>query len=100
MRHYRYKWDEIRGDKFNDWGNTVYWFEVDESSHASRQIEEYERGVILKYDSSHPSDEYGFLADQLIEPIDKDFPITEISALEFQGMWETSEAFNQSNDDS
>ena len=97
MRYFRYKWDENRGDKFSDWGNTVYWFEVDESGYASRQIEEYENRIILKYDSSHSSDEYGFLADQPIEPIEKDFPITEISALEFQTKWETSPAFNQSN---
>jgi hypothetical protein len=45
-------------------------------------LEVYENGVVLKYDSSHSADGYGFLADQPIEI--NDDRIEEISANEFK----------------
>ena len=93
MRYFRYHWNETRGDDFDNWGRATYWFEMAQDGYASRQMEVYENGVVLKYDESHFSDEYGFLADQPLEPDENSIP--EISAEEFEEEWKNSVAVNK-----
>ena len=64
-----------------------------DDGYAARQMEVYENGVILKYDSSHLKDEYGFLSDQPLEPEKNSVP--EITASEFEEAWGKTDAFNQ-----
>jgi hypothetical protein len=85
FRHYRRPWPESRGDEFYSWGQSVWYFEVDQAGYPIRQIEQYERGPVLKYDAAHPHDQYGKLADQPLEA--DDFAGFEISAEEFAAAW-------------
>lgn len=64
-----------------------------DDGYAVRQMEVYESGVILKYDSSHLEDEYGFLPDQRLEPEENGVP--EVSAEELEAAWATGDASNQ-----
>ncbi|HEX8473523.1 MAG TPA: hypothetical protein VF666_05790 [Pyrinomonadaceae bacterium] len=57
-------------------------YEMGDDGYTARQIEVYENGVTLKYDSSHLEDEYGFLSDQPLEP--KKNGVPEASAEEFE----------------
>ena len=85
VRYYRRPWHECRGNQFDSWGQSVWYFEVDDAGYPIRQIEEYERGPVLKYDATRPDDQYGGLADQ---PLDaNDFAAFEISAEEFAAAW-------------
>jgi hypothetical protein len=85
LRYYRRAWDESRGDKFDTWGHSVWYFEIDDAGHPVRQIEQYERGPSLGYDAAHPEDEYGGLSDQPLDP--KDFAGFEITREEFERAW-------------
>jgi hypothetical protein len=64
-----------------------------DDGYAARQMEVYEHGIILKYDSSHLEDGYGFLSDQPLEPEKHGVP--EVSAEEFEAEWAKADAFNQ-----
>jgi hypothetical protein len=84
-RYYRRPWNETRGDDYDSWGRSVWYFEIDEEGVPARQIEQYEHGPVLKYDANHREDQYGALGDQ---PIDReDFAAYEITAEEFSAAW-------------
>jgi hypothetical protein len=88
MTRYRYfkrPWDETRGDQYDAWGTSVWYFELDADGSAVRQVEEYASGVLLKYSETEKDDEYGTLADQ---PIDLDEGGWEgITSAEFESVW-------------
>ena len=44
-----------------DWGRITRYLEVADDQHAVRQVDVFENGNLLRYDRSHPRDEYGFL---------------------------------------
>lgn len=92
MNYFRYQWNDTRGDEFNDWGISTYWFEMGNDGYVTRQMEVYENGIILKYDYSHTNDEYGFLADQPLEPWE--IEIIEIPFEEFEHEWSKTKALN------
>lgn len=84
-RYFRRRWEESRGDQFDDWGASVWYFEVDAEGYPLRQVEVYDSGVVLTYDRSHDHDEFGGLGDQ---PIDADdFASFEILGEEFDAAW-------------
>jgi len=89
-------WDESRGDDFDHWGNTMYYFEFDEEFYPTRQIQIYDNGNSLKYSrADHLDDRYGMLADQ---PLDlEDMPCEKLSSEEFQLKWETSGVIDGNN---
>lgn len=88
FRYYKRAWDEPRGDPFDSWGSSVWYFEVDEASYPVRQLERYEHGPGLKYSSVHVEDFYGGLGDQ---PLDREeFAAFEISKEEFDEAWSSS----------
>lgn len=91
MRYYLRTWNESRGDQRDHWGVSLCYFEVDESGSVLRQVEAYENGKVLKYDSQQPTDEFGGLA---AEPIDLDeFEPFAISKDEFHDRWAFPEDF-------
>jgi len=62
-RYFRRCWDESRGDEWDNWGPSWWLFETDELGQVLRQLEIYDRGPRLRYDPTHPHDQYGGLAD-------------------------------------
>lgn len=97
MKYFKYRWEDTRGDEFDGWGFSNWFVEVDEEMFPVRQIESYDNGNILKYDTQHLSDEFGFLADQAVEePRDDDeIKVSEITQKEFEGIWNSTTAFNK-----
>lgn len=93
MRYFRYDWDETRGDEFDHWGRSTHWYEMGSDGHVARQMEVYENGITLKYDSSHLEDEYGFLTDQPLEP--EKYGVPEVAVEEFESEWTKQEALNR-----
>ncbi|GAB5554922.1 MAG: hypothetical protein Sapg2KO_45130 [Saprospiraceae bacterium] len=87
-RYYRWKWDETRGDEFDSWGTSIWFFEIGEDKYITRQIEVYENGNRLKYHSDKRFDDYGGLGkDPLDEMEYKEF---EIDKNEFEIEWDKS----------
>lgn len=85
MRYYKRKWNETRGDHFDSWGTSMYLLETDDSGLPSRQIEKYDNGIVLKYDSDKFEDEYGWLSDQELDL--EEFNEFEISKIDFEKEW-------------
>lgn len=85
FRHYRRPWDETRGDDFDSWGTSVWYFEIGGDGYPVRQVVKYQHGPVLKYDSEHLDDEYGGLGDQALAA--DDFAGFEISPEEFESAW-------------
>ena len=71
-RYFKRRWDESRGDQFDAWGPSLWFFELDSEAFPVRQVERYENGVVLKYDTAHLDDEYGGLGDQALNLADFD----------------------------
>jgi hypothetical protein len=92
MKYFRYHWNESRGDEFSNWGNSIWLVEVGDDNYAVRQMEIYENGNILKYDSNHFEDNFGFLGDQKIENDENE--LEEISFTEFEKIWKQSKSLN------
>ena len=86
-RYFRRGWDELRSGDHRHWGPATYYFETDSSLVALRQLEIYEGGQRLRYDSSHVEDEDGFLAFGRIFPQDEWPELFEITATEFEREW-------------
>ena len=94
MLHYRRRWGELRGDEFDSWGESTWYFEVDGSGAVIRQLEVYAGGQVITYDSKHPSDAYGGLS---ISPLDEsEFTPFRITAEEFENLWAMSVPLNRS----
>lgn len=85
FRYYERAWGESRGDAFDEWGPSVWYFEIDGSGYPVRQIERYENGRVLKYDAEHVEDEYGALGEK---PIDREeFAPFEVTKEAFEKAW-------------
>lgn len=93
MKYYKFYWDEPRGDEFDVWGTSIFFFEVDDNLYTVRQIEVYENGTVLFYDQTHFSDQYGMLNDQPID--EEEMKIFEITKDEFQSELEQRKPINQ-----
>lgn len=87
LRYFRRPWNETRGDAHDDWGTSIWYFEVGDDLFPLRQIERYERGPVLRYSSEHTEDEFGGLGDQAL-PVEE-FAAFEISAEDFEAAWRT-----------
>ncbi len=84
-RYFKRNWDEPRGDQYATWGTSVWYFELDPDGYATRQVEEYASGVLLKYSETRKDDKYGFLTDQPIDVDDEDWEC--IASEEFETVW-------------
>lgn len=85
MKYFKRRWEETRGDQYNIWGFSTWFFETDEEGWPIRQIEIYDNGSVLKYSKDNPDNEYGRLGDQALD-IDEFAPF-EISAEVFESTW-------------
>ena len=85
MKYFKRHWNETRGDDFDNWGNSIWFFETDEHGLPIRQIEKYENGPTLKYGPENLFDEFGMLGDQTLDL--EEFAEFEISEFEFNDAW-------------
>jgi hypothetical protein len=93
MRYFKRRWDESRGDQYDSWGPSNWYFEVGDDGYAVRQLEQYEGGPILKYDETHLDDEFGGLGEK---PLDlEEFAAFEIDRAEFEVIWSSLAAKNR-----
>jgi len=86
-----FRWNELRGDEFDDWGHATYYFEVDADGTVVKQMELYTNGVALHYDENHRYDGYGSLNDRLFDP----FATSEIPKTEFYLVWNAYKPYNR-----
>ena len=85
-KHYlKRKWNETRGDKYDHWGNSIWYFEIDKTGTILRQVEEYSIGIRLRYDTQYSSDIYGMFSDVQLDMSDSEFDI--ITVTEFDKIW-------------
>ncbi|WP_339918471.1 hypothetical protein [Yeosuana marina] len=85
MKYYKRNWDESRGDEFDSWGKSIWYFETENSGLPTKQIEVYQNGKVLKYDQTKLEDEFGRLGDQELDLIE--FSEFEITKKEFEKVW-------------
>ncbi len=88
IRYYKRNWEETRGDEFDSWGTSIWYFEVGNDNYPTRQIELYENGNRLKYHSDKTFDDYGGLGDQAFDLVE--FEQFEIGKEEFEEEWSKS----------
>ena len=67
MHYFRRYWDESRGDKYDSWGKSDWWFETDTDGYVTRCVQKYENGNNLFYSNQHMEDKYGFLPEGKLE---------------------------------
>lgn len=91
MRYFKFYWDENRGDEYSDWGNSFWYNEFDEEFYATKQMRIYDNGNVLKYDLERIDDEFGCLAEGII---DIGSESQEISKEEFEAVWNSHIALN------
>lgn len=84
LRYFKRYWNEKRGDEHDQWGNSWWYFEVDPANWVVRQIEKYDRGPVLGYDSNHDIDQHGGLSTGQLERL-SEFTLTTFD--EFNEVW-------------
>lgn len=85
LKYLKRKWDESRGDEFNYWGTSNWYFETSFKGEVIRQVEEYEIGIRLRYDKDKLEDRFGGLSEVDLDLNDKEF--IEIGEKEFTKVW-------------
>jgi hypothetical protein len=95
MRYFKAYWDESRGDEFDSWGRSWWYFETDDTGNVLRQIEKFESGVILRYDESHIEDQYGGLAEKPLVIEEIGMGGSSMTEAEFEQEWTAGGALNR-----
>ncbi|WP_452601865.1 hypothetical protein [Pontimicrobium sp. MEBiC06410] len=85
MNYYKRNWNETRGDQYDSWEKSIWYFETDDKGVVLRQVEAYENGKVLKYDNQNIEDEFGGLADQNLDL--NEFVKFSIEKEEFENKW-------------
>ena len=88
-RWFKRRWDESRGDQFDSWGASTYFFEVGDDGWPTRQVEIYDDGPTLRYGPDRTEDEYGQLGDARLDALE-DWTGWAISAAEFERVWSSA----------
>jgi len=88
MKYYRKHWPEKRTDQYAIWGHSDWYFESRPDGTVVRQVEVYENGPALRYDETHPQNEYGRLAETRLEL--SQFAGCEIPAEAFTTVWNSA----------
>lgn len=78
-------WNETRGDEYDAWGTSWWYFEVDNEGWVLRQIEQYDSGARLTYSEQHLEDEFGMLAEKRLDLSEPEY--SRISQQEFESIW-------------
>lgn len=81
-------WNELRGDEYDTWGASWWYFEVDDKGRVLRQIEQYDSGVRLCYGEQHIEDEFGGLSQIPLDLSQTGY--TAISSHDFEAAWSLS----------
>ena len=96
VRYFKRRWDESRGDQYDSWGASTWYFEVGDDGYAVRQLDQYDGGAILKFDETHVDDEFGALGEK---PLDlEDFAPFETDQTTFENAWTSMVARNRPHD--
>lgn len=89
MKYYKRHWQETTGDALTDsWGFSWFYFETDDQSWVTRQLQLFENGQVLKYDTEYVEDKLGGLSKA---PLDDSFAPYEITREEFEQVWSSSD---------
>ena len=78
-------WNDLRGDEYDAWGTSWWYFEVDDEGGVLRQIEQYDSGVRLCYGEQHIEDEFGGLSQVPLDLSESGY--TAISSHDFEAAW-------------
>ncbi len=54
--YFKRPWKRTRGDSYDHWGNSIWYFETKDNGGVLRQIEVYENGPINKYCNNNKKD--------------------------------------------
>ena len=87
-RFYRRRWDESRGDAFDAWGHSVWYFEVDDAGWPVRQVEVYDTGPVLRYGPEHEEDQYGGLGRASLNDPEGDWSQFVVTRDVFERVWD------------
>ncbi len=69
------------------WGTSYYYFETDDQLIVLRQLQVFENGQTLKYDTEYLEDKLGGLSEL---PLDEIFVFFQIDKAEFEQIWTSS----------
>jgi hypothetical protein len=83
--YYKREWPELRGDEYDSWGTSIWYFETDSDGLPLKQIEVYQNGNVCWYDNEKPHDDYGMLGDHMLDL--EEFAEFEIPPQEFMSTW-------------
>lgn len=89
-RYFRRRWKERRGDAYDSWGASTWYFEVGGHGWPLRQVVAYDTGPTLRYGPGHEDDLYGGLGQARLDELE-DFEPWSISAEEFERTWAATE---------
>jgi hypothetical protein len=89
-RFYRRRWDESRGDEFDAWGPSVWYFEVDDDGWLVRQVEVYDTGPVLRYGPGQEEDQYGGLGQVSLDDHKEDWSRFVITRDVFERVWDSA----------
>jgi hypothetical protein len=81
---------EARGDEFDRWGHSVWYFEVDDGGWPVRQIEVYDAGPKLRYGPGHEEDRHGGLGQLNLGDLEEDWNEYMIDQAEFEHAWRSA----------
>lgn len=85
--YFKRHWDETTGEELTDsWGLSIYYFETDEKLNVTRQLQLFENGKILKYDTEYINDKFGGLSKIQLDI--SEFADYRIDENEFEQVWQ------------
>ena len=93
MKFFKHRWEELRGDEYDNWGASTWYFETGDDFWPTRQIEMYDNGNALLYDQQHDDDDYGGLSEVAL--FADDFAPFEITQQEFEQAWNNAKPVNR-----
>lgn len=81
-------WQETTGNDLTDsWGFSKFYLELDSGGYAIRQIVFYDNGNQLNYDRNKLEDQFGGLAEGVVDLMAFPGEVSEISREEFEQQW-------------
>ena len=87
--YFKRPWDENSGEGLTgNWGHSTYYFETDKDFYVSRQMQIFQNGKVLKYDTSYVNDKFGGLSETQLDI--EEFSEIKIDKTEFEQVWQTS----------
>ena len=85
--YFKRAWNDTRGDNYDYWGTSIWYFETEKNGVVIRQIEVYENGPSTKYCMANKKDKYGELSWYPLDLVN--FQSFKIKKIEFERVWIT-----------